>query len=234
MKPSVASDTPWLNDVRARLDAERHAVELDFYDLALARGRHGELLGELSARAHETPQDERLAGQLMLALYRGGRQSDALRHFEVVRRGLAEELATDPTPALQALHHNILTGNPGYLHVDTSPPPAKPTRGPAPRQLDPAPRQLPPAPRQLPPAPHQLPPAPRHFTGRKRELAGLDGAGPIIVLSGSAGAGKTALALHWAHTAKGRLPRRAALREPARLRTGRQSHDPGRGDPGIP
>ena len=160
-------DTPWLNDVRARLDAERHAVELDFNDLALARGRHGELLGELSARAHETPQDERLAGQLMLALYRGGRQSDALRHFEVVRRGLAEELGTDPTPALQALHHNILTGNPDLSLVDTSPPPAKPTRGPAPRQPDPAPHQLPPAPRQLPPAPHQLPPAPRHFTGRE-------------------------------------------------------------------
>jgi len=76
-------DTPWINDVRARLDAERRAVELDFNDLALASGRHSELLADLYARARETPQDERLAGQLMLALYRGGRQSEALRHYEM-------------------------------------------------------------------------------------------------------------------------------------------------------
>ena len=101
-------DTPWINDVRARLDAERRAVELDFNDLALACGRHSELLADLYARARETPQDERLAGQLMLALYRGGRQSEALRHYEIVRRGLAEELGADPTPGLQALHRGIL------------------------------------------------------------------------------------------------------------------------------
>jgi tetratricopeptide (TPR) repeat protein len=116
----------------------------------------------------------------MLALYRSGRQSEALRHYEVVRRGLADELGADPTPALQALHKGILASDSTLSIVEPRSP--------------------------VPVVPRQLPAAPRHFTGRARELECLGSAGPIIAISGMAGVGKTALALHWAHAARDRFP----------------------------
>ncbi|WP_238452804.1 AfsR/SARP family transcriptional regulator [Micromonospora sp. ATA51] len=90
--------TPWLNAVRNALDAERFAAELDRNDLALNRGGHNWLLGQLSARAEERPLDERLTAQLMLALYRCGRQADALDRYELIRQRLASEVGR-PRPA---------------------------------------------------------------------------------------------------------------------------------------
>src|SRR6266545_2841347 len=140
-------DTPWLDGVRNALDAERHAAWLDRNDLALDRGQHATLLGELSAGAAAHPLDERLAGQLMLALYRCGRQSDALRHYQQLRERLAEELGADPSPPLQQLHKQILTADAALAWSA--------------RRAD-------------PPVPRQLPAPPRPFTGRARELARLD------------------------------------------------------------
>ncbi len=77
--PAFATlDTPWLTSVRHALDQQRWAAELDRNDLALRLGRHSVLLVELSAAVTAHPLDERLAGQLLLALYRSGRQADAL------------------------------------------------------------------------------------------------------------------------------------------------------------
>lgn len=178
-------DTAWINSIRAILDKERRAVELDHTDLRLRSGQHTALLATLSTQVEQHPLDERLAGQLMLALYRSGRQAEALEHYEQMRRRLAEELGTDPSPALQDLHQQVLTAD---LVL------AAPTGNASSRQS---------------PTPRQLPPAPRSFFGRTAELATLTAAldtasepGATVVISALAGAGgigKTWLALHWAH-----------------------------------
>jgi len=105
-------DTPWLNGIRAGLETERSAVYLDWGDVELLLGRHAELVSDLSARHDAEPLDERLTGQLLLALYRSGRQSEALTRYQELRRRLAEELGVDPGPALQDLHQQILTRDP--------------------------------------------------------------------------------------------------------------------------
>jgi DNA-binding SARP family transcriptional activator len=113
--PFATLDTPWANELRDALETERLAAELDRNDLALRLGRGGrdgrDLTTELATRAAAYPLDERVAGQLMLALYRDGRQADALRHYQRLRATLADELGADPSPPLRALHHRILTAD---------------------------------------------------------------------------------------------------------------------------
>ncbi|MGQ0776055.1 MAG: AfsR/SARP family transcriptional regulator [Pseudonocardiales bacterium] len=108
----AALDTPWLDALRATLEWERLAAELDCTDLRLRRGQHTWLLGELVLRAAAHPLDERLASQLMLALYQCGRQADSLEHFHHLRRRLADELGIDPGPVLQRLYEQILATDP--------------------------------------------------------------------------------------------------------------------------
>ena len=110
-QPFSALDTAWINEVRGTLVAKRFSVVLDRNDAALRAGRHGELVGELTAALAADPLDERLAGQLMLAQYRSGRQDDALGTYRLTRRLLVEELGVDPGPALQAVHQQILAGS---------------------------------------------------------------------------------------------------------------------------
>jgi DNA-binding SARP family transcriptional activator len=104
-------DTPWLSSVRTTLDKERVAAERDLADIQLRQGQHGVLLARLAAWAAQQPLDERLAGQLMLALYRSGRQAEALAHYQHTRRLLAGELGIDVSRALQELHQQILTAD---------------------------------------------------------------------------------------------------------------------------
>ncbi len=99
--------------MRESLHRQRWAAELDRNDLALTLGQHAGLLAELSTAAAAHPLDERLAGQLILALYRSGRQADALAHYQRLRRHLADELGADPNPGLQQLHRQILRADPG-------------------------------------------------------------------------------------------------------------------------
>jgi DNA-binding SARP family transcriptional activator/tetratricopeptide (TPR) repeat protein len=183
-------DTPWLTGVRNALDAERTAAELDHNDLLLRRGRHGDLVATLSTLATERPLDERLAGQLMLALYRSGRQADALDHFRRIQRRLAGELGVDPGVALRELHGRILAADPALAAE-----PARPARSPRLRQL-----------------PGSIP----NFVGRAAELdqltARLDTAsqarGTVVItsISGIPGIGKTSLAVHWARDHVDRFP----------------------------
>jgi tetratricopeptide (TPR) repeat protein len=166
-------------------DLRLTAIELKA-EADLARGRHRQVVGDLTPLAgHHRPR-ERLTELLMLALYRCGRQADALAQFHDTRRLLVEDLGIEPGEALRGLHTQILTNDPA-LGSHGSSIGDKTTPEPGIR-------------------PAQLPALSRHFTGRIPELRRLDAlfagdgeaALPIVVISGAAGAGKTALALRWA------------------------------------
>jgi tetratricopeptide (TPR) repeat protein len=217
-------DSPWLTGQRARLELERTAAVADLRDIRLRRGEHAALAGELTAQAEGSPADERLVGQLMLALYRCGQQAEALRWFEQTRRYLAGELGADPGPQLAALHQQILRADPALAAPPAAARGATPGAGTAPG-----------VPRAAPPPPRELPADVPAFTGRAAELAELDrllatpalgpdtgagagraagaGAGDgrvtaavISAVSGTPGVGKTALAVHWAHRVADRFP----------------------------
>jgi DNA-binding SARP family transcriptional activator len=91
-----------------RFEELRFSVLGDRVDTDLELGRHGELIGELDSLVARHPLRERLRGQLMLALYRSGRQAEALQTYHDGRRALVEELGIEPSPELQALHAGIL------------------------------------------------------------------------------------------------------------------------------
>jgi DNA-binding SARP family transcriptional activator/pimeloyl-ACP methyl ester carboxylesterase len=97
----------------ARLEELRLAAVEDRIDADLALGRHHELVSELEPLVAEHVFRERLRGQLMLALYRCGRQADALHVFQSGRRALVEELGIEPGPALQQLELRVLRQDAG-------------------------------------------------------------------------------------------------------------------------
>ena len=92
-----------------RLEELRLTLLEDRIDADLGCGRHTEVVGELEAFVSENPLRERLRRQLVLALYRGGRQAEALDAYRAARATLDEELGLEPTPALRELEHAILT-----------------------------------------------------------------------------------------------------------------------------
>ena len=96
-----------------RLEELRLAALEDRVEAELEAGRHSDLVGELEAFADEHPLRERLRSQLMLALYRSGRQAEALQIYHDTRRVLVDELGIEPSPGLQQLHGAILRQDPG-------------------------------------------------------------------------------------------------------------------------
>jgi DNA-binding SARP family transcriptional activator/tetratricopeptide (TPR) repeat protein len=178
----------------------------------LRLGRHHEIVAELRQVTMDQPLREEPHGQLMLALYRCGRQAEALEVFRDVGRRLRKELGVSPGPRLQELHQRILTadpslaGNPAAAGATTPVPAA-----------DPAPAEVPAA-APLPVAPAQLPPDTADFTGREEQVKLLcqllatppdqnrPGAVVVSALAGMAGIGKTALAVHVAHRLRDRFP----------------------------
>jgi DNA-binding SARP family transcriptional activator/tetratricopeptide (TPR) repeat protein len=208
--PALAGlDSPWLRGMRDTLELERLAAVLDLGDIALRQGQHAALISERSGDAGQYPADERLIGQLMLALYRSGRQADALRWFEQTRQHLSDEFGADPGPALRALHQQILRADPALAG-----PGPEPAGGPA--EVSVTHR----------PVPRELPADVAAFTGRAAELTELDqflavhATAAVSAISGTAGVGKTALAVHWAHRVADRFP-------DGQLYVNLHGHDPG-------
>jgi YVTN family beta-propeller protein len=129
---------PPLADLTYEAFAQRPIVELEELHLGameeraeadLALGRHEQLIGELRALVDENPLRERLRGQLMLALYRCGREAEALEIYQAFRRGLAEELGLDPSLRLQRLEAAILERDRSLDAPAAGPPPAEATLG---------------------------------------------------------------------------------------------------------
>ncbi len=104
-EPFAVGEATRLEEMRLSAMEERH-------DVLLALGRHAELVGELSSLVNEHPLRERLQSQLLLALYRSGRQADALRAFGRARAILVDELGIDPGPDLRRLEQQILMQDP--------------------------------------------------------------------------------------------------------------------------
>ena len=99
---------PFAESEIARLEELRSAALEDRIEADLEGGASAELIGELEGLVRENPLRERLRGQLMLALYRSGRQAEALRAYQEARRALVDELGIEPSHALQQLHASIL------------------------------------------------------------------------------------------------------------------------------
>jgi DNA-binding SARP family transcriptional activator/Tfp pilus assembly protein PilF len=160
----------------------------------LHQGRREELVPELRNLTAAYPLREHFHGQLMLALYQCGRQAEALAAYQRARDVLVAELGVEPGPALQDLQQRILSADPA-LAVSGGPAEGEPQPGP----------------------PRELPPTVPGFTGRSAELAELSrlldqpgrlAPGKVVIsaIDGTAGVGKTALAVHWAHRMAGRFP----------------------------
>ncbi|KAK1184687.1 BTAD domain-containing putative transcriptional regulator [Streptomyces sp. NBS 14/10] len=193
---------PYAQAQRARLTEWRLTLLQTRLELDLELGHHTAAIAELTALSFEYPLRERLRALQMLALYRGGRQAEALRVYTDTRRLLAEELGVDPGPELTELYQNVLCASPAL---------ARPT---APRRRPPAKDTVPYAsPRPAPP-PAQLPAESADFTGRAalvhrlaEQLPRAQGAVmPVLAVRGLGGVGKTALALRVAHTVRGHFP----------------------------
>ncbi|MFC5218205.1 AfsR/SARP family transcriptional regulator [Streptomyces coerulescens] len=189
---ALRSEAVRLEEARQAVLEERIAAEL------ACGGRESELITELRGLVGAHATNERLRGQLMLALYRMGRQADALAVFEEGRSVLAEELGIDPGPELRRLHGAILRADPALL----------PAEGGA-ANTDVWTPQAPATPWPV----CLLPPAIQDFTGRKAEISEVvDGltaprdATSVVVVAGPAGVGKSALAVKAAHLAMGAFP----------------------------
>ncbi|RAS62598.1 DNA-binding SARP family transcriptional activator [Lentzea atacamensis] len=176
-RPFGGLSTPWLDELRATLESERFAVVLDRNEVALRLGRQDDVLGEMFRETTAHPLDERLAGQVILALHKSGRHADADRHYAELSRRLADELGVDPSPAVREQHEQ----SPAALK----------------RRPDvPVPRQLP---------AHS--PFFVGRDGELEVLDDLlRRHRPFVAISGAAGVGKTTLAVHWAHRVQDSFP----------------------------
>ncbi len=180
--------------VRAKateLDERRLAAMESHVDLQLQLGRHHKLIGELSTLVSEHPLRERMRGQLMLALYRSGRQAEALDTYRHGRELMIEQLGLEPGEELRRLEGSILAGEAGVPQADAPPERAPRTVG------EPEVR-----------VPLQLPTDIADFTGRGELVERMvhrltdpaEGyATRVVVLAGKPGVGKSALAVHVAH-----------------------------------
>ncbi|WP_277208962.1 AfsR/SARP family transcriptional regulator [Isoptericola croceus] len=166
--------TPEITPEIARCEARRRWVQEVCFEAAIARGRQSAVLGDLEGLANDEPMHERLQALLMRALHADGRTAEALEVYSRARSALVEELGLEPGRDLQDEHARVLAGE----HSNS-------------------------AARAVPTVPAQLPRPTPDLIGREDHLAAIDramtGGSRACVVTGTAGVGKTAVALAWAH-----------------------------------
>ena len=191
----VPSDALVRREVPRLAELRLQALETRI-DADLQLGRHTDVIAELQGLIQAHPLREHLRAQLMVGLYRCGRQAEALAAYLQARHTLVEEIGAEPGPELYEVHEQILSADPAL---------ALPRPAPAPEPIRP----------QI--TPRQLPSPVRDFVGRKAALATLAALiGPdletapatvaVSAIGGMAGVGKTTLAVHWAHHVADRFP----------------------------
>jgi DNA-binding SARP family transcriptional activator/DNA-binding XRE family transcriptional regulator len=175
----------------AALAARRVAAALGYADLALDAGQFDGVADRLRPLVAAEPLDEGLAARMVLALAGRGQQAAALQLYDETRQRLADDLGVEPGPELRAAHLRVLRQE--VTPAEVAGATAEPVQ----------------------PPPAQLPAAAGGFTGRAGHVAWLDGLlgrdpaadeSPLAVITGTAGVGKTALAVHWARQARARFP----------------------------
>jgi DNA-binding SARP family transcriptional activator len=193
--PLAGARGPYAENQRVRLEHLRVAALEQLFSVSLELGQHSEVINDLWSSAAAEPLHERFRELLMLALYRSGRQAEALFVFEDIRQLLRAELGADPGPALRALHQRILKSDVTLL----------------PSSDDEDIYQA-----KMAVTPQQLPADLGAFVGRQDTLGRLleladeadrsSSSTPVIRIGGMAGVGKTALAVHMAHRLSDRFP----------------------------
>ncbi|MEV4168039.1 BTAD domain-containing putative transcriptional regulator [Nonomuraea sp. NPDC049709] len=192
-EPLAGLTAPWARIEATRLEEEHRTVLEDHADLRLAAGDHHAVAADLAAHVRAHPLRERPAAQLMLALHRAGRPSEALAVYQDTRRIMVAELGVEPGAELRRLHQAVLVKDP-VLDL-TTPAQQVTVSGPY--------------------IPAELPADTHAFTARATEIHSLrtalgpaDGPthGPAVtVIDGPGGIGKSALAVHVAHAMAARF-----------------------------
>jgi DNA-binding SARP family transcriptional activator len=226
--PALADLTlvPALRAEAQRWEERRLGVYEDWMEAKLSLSEHVDILDALEALVALHPLRERLRSLQMTALYRYGRQAEALAEYDNLRRALASELGLQPTPALQRLYHAVLTGDRSLDLGDDAPAPElQPAEEPEVVAHATTPLATPPIQTLDAPEPPSirlslLPRDIDDFIGRDKELAALldafdpfraGGVRRLVAITGPPGVGKTALAVHAAHLRRASFPDGALL-----------------------
>ncbi|GAA3793960.1 hypothetical protein GCM10022226_11560 [Sphaerisporangium flaviroseum] len=225
---TALADLPgaWAARMRETWNRQRLDAAVQWARAELRLGRPEEVIGPVAELSADHPFAEPLAGVLIRALAAAGRHAEALDYYASIRAHLIDKLGTEPGPELREVHQEILRGNLSRAATGRLPTQRAEERAQESRTPRPSPTQPPTAKASGPvqetrtswPIPAQLPAEVPAFIGREQELAELSrhvaATGPlgsasamaVVTVSGTAGVGKSALVIRWAHRAREGFP----------------------------